>query len=242
MPIQDIAWKTSWEQWMIEMVREIHAGSVTWWWWYIHTQMNQKIYMHTHTQTHTHTHTHIYIYIYGDGLLHIDPSSSLTIAALHSHLSWGCSTEGHKPSVCKLILTLASCPPTDSSCSWNSNCLNPSVASGYIIVSYPPASCGCTHLPPSPNSTTSTGQGDIPISSTGCTCFAALLLIYTGASLDWRLGWGSICYTHTYIYNHANIYIYIYIQNRPGMLNQQLPILQVSPFNETDISKENGRS
>ena len=31
--------------------------------------------------------------------------------------------------------------------------------------------CGRTHLPPSPNSTTSTGQGDIPISSTGCTCF-----------------------------------------------------------------------
>ena len=31
--------------------------------------------------------------------------------------------------------------------------------------------CGRTHLPPSPNSTTSTGQGDIPISSTGCICF-----------------------------------------------------------------------
>ena len=31
--------------------------------------------------------------------------------------------------------------------------------------------CGCTHLRPSPNSTTSTDQGDIPISSTGCTCF-----------------------------------------------------------------------
>ena len=31
--------------------------------------------------------------------------------------------------------------------------------------------CGRTHLPLSPNSTTSTGQGDIPISSTGCTCF-----------------------------------------------------------------------
>ena len=30
---------------------------------------------------------------------------------------------------------------------------------------------GRTHLPPSPNSTTSTGQGDIPIYSTGCTCF-----------------------------------------------------------------------
>ena len=31
--------------------------------------------------------------------------------------------------------------------------------------------CGRTHLPLSPNSTTSTGQGDIPISLTGCTCF-----------------------------------------------------------------------
>ena len=28
---------------------------------------------------------------------------------------------------------------------------------------------------------------------TGCTCFAVLPLIYTGASLDWRLGRGSIC-------------------------------------------------
>ena len=30
--------------------------------------------------------------------------------------------------------------------------------------------CGRTYLPPSSNSITSTGQGDIPISSTGCTC------------------------------------------------------------------------
>ena len=44
-------------------------------------------------------------------------------------------------------------------------------------------------------STTSTGQSDIPISSTECTCFAVLPLIYTGASLDWRLGRGSVCYT-----------------------------------------------
>ena len=39
------------------------------------------------------------------------------------------------------------------------------MAPGYIIVWHPPASCGRT------NSTTFTGQGDIPISSTGCTCF-----------------------------------------------------------------------
>ena len=71
----------------------------------------------------------------------------------------------------------------------------PSVAPGYIIVSCPPVSCGRTHLPPSPISTKSTGQGDILISLTGCTCFAVLPLIYTGASLDWRLSRGSICYT-----------------------------------------------
>ena len=72
------------------------------------------------------------------------------------------------------------------------NWLKPSVAPDYIFVWRPPASCGRTHLPLSPNSTTSTGQGDIPISSTGCTCFTVLPLIYTGASLDWRLGRRSI--------------------------------------------------
>ena len=34
------------------------------------------------------------------------------------------------------------------------------------------------------NSTTSTGQGDIPTSLTGSTYFAVLLLIYTRASLE----------------------------------------------------------
>ena len=40
-----------------------------------------------------------------------------------------------------------------------------------LPIGYLPEFCGRTHLPPSLNSTTSTGQGDIPISSTGCTCF-----------------------------------------------------------------------
>ena len=43
-----------------------------------------------------------------------------------------------------------------------------------------------------PNSTTSAGQGIIPTSSTGFTCLSVLLLIYIGASLDWRLGRGPI--------------------------------------------------
>ena len=131
----------------------------------------------------------------GDSLPHIDPSSSDHSST--SFTSWlGCSTVGHRgPQALSLqadshagILS-----PTKSNSNWNCNSLKPSVAPGYIIVSRSPASCGRTHLPPSPNSTASTGQGDIPISSTGCTCFAVLPLIYTGASLDWRLVQGSIC-------------------------------------------------
>ena len=63
-----------------------------------------------------------------------------------------CSTVGYwdrKPSVCKLIHRLASYPPTNSNCDWNSNCNPnwlPSVAPCYIIVCRPPASCGRTHL------------------------------------------------------------------------------------------------
>ena len=83
------------------------------------------------------------------------PKVSPTIAAFLSHLGWAAQpwvTEGRKPSVCKLIFTLASCPPTDSNSNWDwnsnwlTNKLNPSVAPGYIIVWHPLASCGCTHL------------------------------------------------------------------------------------------------
>ena len=107
----------------------------------------------------------------------------------------GCSTVGHwgpKPSVWNWF-SLRWHPISNCNCNW----LKPSVGPGYIIVLRTPYSWGRTHLPPSSNSTTSTGQGDIPISSTGCTCFAVLEVIYTGASLDWRLGRGSICYIST---------------------------------------------
>ena len=114
----------------------------------------------------------------------------------------GCSTRGHwgpKPSVWSWF---SFCWHPVPNRNWNSNsltdCPKPPVAPGYIIVSCPPASCWRTHLPPSQNSTTFTGQGDIPISSTRCTCFAVLPLIYTGASLDWWLSRGSICYTLIY--------------------------------------------
>ena len=71
-----------------------------------------------------------------------------------------------------------------SNCDWNSNCdcnsnwtlpasnpnwLKPSVAPGYII--FLPSTCFLLAYGSAPNSTTSTGQGDTPISSTGCTCY-----------------------------------------------------------------------
>ena len=85
----------------------------------------------------------------------------LTIAALLSHLGWGCLTVGHweTKALCLLVaLTSASCTQL-TPLATNSSRLCP----GYIFVWHPPAS-------------------------------VVLPLIYTDASLDWRLGRGSICY------------------------------------------------
>ena len=69
---------------------------------------------------------------------------------------------------------------------------NPSVAPGYIIVWHPPASCELTHLhriQPRPQVKVIFRylRADAPVS-------AVPLLIYAGASLNWRLSRGSICY------------------------------------------------
>ena len=133
----------------------------------------------------------------------------------------GCSTVGHwgpKPSVWSWF-SLRWHPISN----WNWNWLKLSVAPGYVIVSCPPASCECTHLPPSPNSTMSTSQGDIPISSTGCTCFAVLPLIYTGASLDWRRGWGSIFYTITMLFSDFKSYCWKTINNCLSLRRGRVP-------------------
>ena len=109
-----------------------------------------------------------------------------------SSLSWlGCSTLGRwgpKPAVWSWF-SLRGHPI--SNCDWN---WLPSRLWHLVIWLFD------AHLLPvgyasAPNSTTSTGQGDIPTSSTGCICLAILLLIYTGASLDWRLSRGPICNT-----------------------------------------------
>ena len=75
----------------------------------------------------------------------------------------------------------------------NSNWLKPSVAPGYIIVWHPPTSCGRTHLPriqpcPQVKVIFQHPRPDAPVSTVP-------LPTHTGASLDWRLGRGSICNT-----------------------------------------------
>ena len=118
------------------------------------------------------------------------PKVLLTLAALLSHFDWAAQpwiTEGPSP------LSVVGSHSAGILSSTGTDWPKLSVAPGYIIAWRLPTSWGRTHLQPSPNSTTSTGQGDIPISSTGYTCFAVLPLIYTCASLDWRLGRGLIC-------------------------------------------------
>ena len=131
-----------------------------------------------------------------------------------SFASWlDCSTVGHwRPQALSLqadshagILS-----PTDSNCNWNSNWLTQAVC-GTWLYDCLTSTCFLWAYASAPNSTTSTGQGDIPISSTGCTCFAVLLLIYTGASLDWRLGRGSVCYKRIVISLLAEVAAYIFL-------------------------------
>ena len=112
----------------------------------------------------------------GDRLQHIDPQVPLYYSSTSSFF---CCAAQPKPSVWRWL----SLRHLVHNCDWNSNrdcnsnwtlpaanskCLKPSVAPDYIIVWGPPALCRhriCTEFNPSK------GQGDIPISSTGCPCF-----------------------------------------------------------------------
>ena len=100
---------------------------------------------------------------------------------------------GRKPSVCKLILTLASNPPNDSNCDWNWTA-HPSGLWHLIILLFdthllPVAVRICTEFN---HVSMSRWYSDI---FNSMHLFRFLPFIYTGASLDWRLGRASICYT-----------------------------------------------
>ena len=71
------------------------------------------------------------------------PKVILTIAALNSHLGWGCSTVGHwgpQALILQADSHAGTLSPTDSNCNSNCNWPKPSVAPGYIIVLSPSAS------------------------------------------------------------------------------------------------------
>ena len=79
------------------------------------------------------------------------PKVLLTITAIHLCPGWAAPpwvTGGRKPSVCKLILTLASYPKlTPTATETRTDWPKPSVAPGYIFFFWhPPTFCGRTHL------------------------------------------------------------------------------------------------
>ena len=126
------------------------------------------------------------------------PKVLLTIAALLLRPGWAAQpwvTEGRNPSVCKLILMLASCPQLTPTATGTELKLTDSSRLWHLVIYFLMSTYFLWAYASEPNSTTSTGLDDIPRSSTGCTCLTVFLLIYTGASLDWRLGRGSVCYT-----------------------------------------------
>ena len=122
--------------------------------------------------------------------------SSSEDSSISSAFWLGCATVGHW--VLQALSLQADShagilSPTDSNCNWNSNWQIRAVC-GTWLYNCLTFTCFLRAYASAPNSTTFTGQGDIPISSTGCNYFAVFPLIYTGASLDWRLDRGSICY------------------------------------------------
>ena len=119
------------------------------------------------------------------------PQVLLTIAAILSH-----SGRATQPWVTESPSPLSGAgshsgilSPTDSNCNWNCNWLKPSVASGYIIAYRPTASYGRTHLP------TITEFNHVHRSRWYSDIIDRMHLFRcSSASLDWRLGRGSICY------------------------------------------------
>ena len=137
----------------------------------------------------------------GDGhrLLYIDPQFFWRIAALLPHFA-GCSTVGHwgpKPSVWSWFSV---CRHPFSNCDWNSlpwtdpwNWLTQAVCGTWLYNCFT-STCFLWAYASAPNSTPSTGQGDIPISSTGRTCLRWSSAYLLRCISNWRLGRGSICY------------------------------------------------
>ena len=131
-----------------------------------------------------------------------------------SFVSWlGCSTVGHwGPQALSLQADSQTdiLSPTDSNCNWNSNWLTQAVCGNWLYNCLK-STCFLWAYASAPNSTTSTGQGDMAISSIERTCFAVLLLIYAGTSLDWRLGLPSSLNYFISVFSYQHIPVYFFL-------------------------------
>ena len=123
-----------------------------------------------------------------------------TIAALLSHLGWAaqqwvafCLDLVLTPRASYLQLRLElNWPQLTQAVSgtWLYNCLT--------------TTCFLWAYASTPNSTTFTGQGDIPISSTGCTCFAYLHRCISWLTARSRVNMLQGSKSHIYFYSHHN--------------------------------------
>ena len=107
-----------------------------------------------------------------DRLQHIDPKFFW-----HSSTSFafwlGCSTVGHWGPKLSVWSWFSLRGHPISNCDWNWTDLTQAVCGTWLYNCLTPT---CFLWAYAPDSTTSTGHGEIPISSTGCTCFAVLRL------------------------------------------------------------------
>ena len=150
------------------------------------------------------------------------PQVLLTIAALLSHSGWAAQpwvTEGPSPLSRAGFHSAGILSPTGTATGTDSSRLWHLVISLFDIHLLPVGVRICHHhwIQQRPQ---------VKVSSTGCTCFAVLPLIYTGASLDWRLGRGSICYTCSKCSFSICLYRAIFSLQ---MKNLRLPIWRIQP-------------
>ena len=115
-----------------------------------------------------------------------------TIAALHPHLGWAAQpwvAEGPSPLSGAGSHSAGMLSPTATGTELeltNRNWLTQAVC-GTWLYNCLTSTCFLWAYASAPNSTTSTGQGVIPISSTGCTCLAYLHRCISWLTARWRV-------------------------------------------------------
>ena len=197
-----------------------------------------------HTHTHTHTHTYIYIYIYIYIRLYFYSWRWYLCGAekqsqrVHAHEGVGrrksqWTSDFSQNSGTYIVYN------SHVTCSNSSFSLTMVTPTSHFFAFYwlcaQARFCGRTHLPPSPNSTTSTGH--IPISSAGCTCLN--IHRYTAPvgmiTFLWsHRSYQSTCQQHP-LYSHQQVTLRYYTPLHPIFQNVHMVTLYVQ-FSFSPIS------